>query len=130
MNLKECETRLADINGQISELLKERERVLKEWNAAFSNENKEKVVCVVEKRESRFLLFLVNGDSRLLVCDICDSEFDSNINDFYRWIHHSIRIHNMANHRELESPEWEKNLILAKVTELRKEMLNESESQM
>lgn len=35
MNLKECEQRLAEINGKISELLREREAVLKEWNIAF-----------------------------------------------------------------------------------------------
>ena len=38
MTLQEAETRLSEINSELEKLLREREDVLKEWNAAFNAE--------------------------------------------------------------------------------------------
>lgn len=124
MNLKECETRLADINGKISELLKEREKVLKEWNAAFDVEHTEAVRCVDEFDGGCHKLYLVNGDSLLYVCNIFSFEFDESTNDFYKRIDNTIKIRNIANKREIELPEWQRNLVYAKIAEIRERYLS------
>lgn len=86
MTLHESETKLAEINNSIAELLKERENVLKEWNIAFNMENQDEITCMAESiqegMDDVFYLYLINGDSKRLVCHIyCDYK-ECSINDF------------------------------------------------
>lgn len=74
MALKELEIRLSELDDKISELLKEREKVVKEWSNAFSAENPQNIVCIDENVGETHNLYLVNGESRMLVCQIYDFE--------------------------------------------------------
>lgn len=127
MNLKECEIRLTDINGKISELLKEREEVLKEWNTAFNNERIEDVRCIDKVDGKCHELYLANGDSLLDICEIYPYELDTSIKEFYRRIDNTIKIRNLANGRNLELPEWQKNLVYAKIAEIREQYFSTNE---
>lgn len=55
----------------------------------------------------------------MLVCRFSERDIKGNINDFYRIIDNSIHILNIANEREFDSPEYQKNLIYVKAIEIR-----------
>lgn len=123
MTLHESETKLAEINNSIAELLKERENVLKNWNIAFNMENQDKITCIAESiQESKddiFYLYLINGDSKMLVCHIyCDYK-ECSINDFYKQIDTSMYLLNIANGCGFNVPEHHRNLVYAKAMEIR-----------
>ena len=123
MTLHESETKLAEINNSIAELLKERENVLKEWNIAFNMENQDEITCIAENiQESMddiFYLYLINGDSKKLVCHIyCDYK-ECSINDFYKQLDTSMHLLNIANGCGFNVPEYQKNLVYAKAMEIR-----------
>lgn len=119
MTLQESEAKLSELNNKIDKLLKEREDVLKEWYDAFNTENPEGIVCEVENVRDNHNLYLVNGESKMLVCRLDDYDMEDSIQEFYRRINTSIAIQNIANNRDSESPEYQKNLIYAKAIEIR-----------
>ena len=123
MALKELEIRLSELDEKISELLKERERVLKEWNIAFSAENPQNIVCIDENVGGTHTLYLVNGESRMLVCRINDFDIKGNINDFYKVIDNSMHIINIANGRDFEIMDYQKNFVYAKAAEIRNKIV-------
>ena len=74
----------------IAELLEKRENALKEWNIVFNMEKPEKITCIAENPEATLdgphFLYLVNGDSKMLVCHLyCDYKKCS-IEEFYKQI--------------------------------------------
>ena len=77
MTLQEAETKLSELNNRIAELLNEREKAIKEWSIVFNTEKPEKIVCIAENPAATpngpHFLYLVNGDSKMLVCHLhCD----------------------------------------------------------
>ena len=123
MTLHESETKLAEINNSIAELLKERENVLKEWNIAFNMENQDEITCMAESiqegMDDVFYLYLINGDSKMLVCHIyCDYK-ECSINDFYKQLDTSMHLLNVANGYGFNVPEHQRNLVYAKAMEIR-----------
>lgn len=123
MALKELETRLSELDEKISELLKEREKVLKEWNIAFSAENPQNIVCIDENIGDSHTLYLVNGESRMLVCCINDFDIKGSTNDYYKVIDNSMHIINIANGRDFEIMDYQKNLVYAKAAEIRNKIV-------
>ncbi len=123
MTLQEAESKLSDLNNKIAELLSEREEVIKEWNIAFNSENPENIICIDECECGIHELYLVNGDFKILVCHFNERDINGSIHDFYRIIDNSIHILNMANKREFDSPEYQKNLIYAKAIEIRDSLI-------
>lgn len=123
MALKEIEIRLSELDVKISELLKEREGVIKEWSIAFCAENPQNIVCIDENVGESHALYLVNDESRMLVCRIRDSEIKGNINELYRRIDASMLIINTANGWDNEIIDYQKNLVYAKVIEIRDNMV-------
>ena len=119
MTLQESEEKLSELNAEIDKLLKERETVLKEWNKAFNTENPENIVCVDENIGDNHILYLVNGESKMLVCRLDNYDMEDSIQEFYKRINTSITIQNIANNRDTELPEYQKNLIYAKAIEIR-----------
>ena len=119
MTLQEAEEKLSDLNNKIAELLSEREDVIKEWNIAFNSENPENIICIDENIGESHKLYLVNGDFKIPVCYFGEKDIRGSINDFNRIIDNSIHILNIANKREFDSPEYQKNLIYAKAIEIR-----------
>ena len=124
MTLQESEARLSELNGKINKLLKERESVLKEWYAAFNSENTEGIVCIDENIGDNHILYLVNGGSKMLVCRLDSYDLEDNIQEFYKRINTSMAIQNIANNREPESPDYQKNLIHAKAIEIKDNYIN------
>ena len=103
MTLQEAETKLSELNNHIAELLKERENALKEWHIAFNTENPEKIACIAENPgatpDGPHFLYLVNGDSKMLVCHLyCDYKKCS-IEEFYKQIDISMHLLSEANGR-------------------------------
>ena len=119
MTLQEAEEKLSDLNNKIAELLSEREDVIKEWNIAFNSENPENIICIDENIGESHKLYLVHGDFKIPVCYFSEKDIRGSINDFNRIIDNSIHILNIANKREFDSPEYQKNLIYAKAIEIR-----------
>ena len=123
MTLHEAETKLKEINNSIAELLQERENVLKEWNIAFNTENPDGITCIAEgigrNKDTAFNLYLINGDSKMLVCHIYDDYKECNIHDFYRQIDNEMHLMSSANGRGYEVPELHRNLVHAKAMEIR-----------
>lgn len=126
MTLQEAETKLSELNNQIAELLKEREKILKEWNIAFNTENPDKITCVDENIGDSHKLYLVNGESKMLVCHLDNYDMKSSLNDFYKRIDTSMHIQNIANGRDFGMPDYQKNLIYAKAIEIRESLEAES----
>lgn len=124
MNLREAEKKLLELNNQIAELPKEREAVLKKWNKAFNCENQDKIICVDESIYDIHNLYLVNGDSKIHVCHLCDDDMEGSINDLYKRIDISMHLLSQANGRGFEIPEYQRNLVLAKVSEIRDSLKN------
>ena len=119
MTLQEAEEKLSDLNNKIAELLSEREDVIKEWNIAFNSENPENIICIDENIGESHKLYLVNDDFKIPVCYFSEKDIRGSINDFNRIIDNSIHILNIANKREFDSPEYQKNLIYAMAIEIR-----------
>lgn len=124
MTLQESEEKLSELNADIDKLLKERAIVLKEWYTAFNTENPEGIVCIDENIGDNHNLYLVNGESKMLVCRLDNYDMEDSIQEFYRHINTSIAIQNIANNRDAESPEYQKNLIYAKAIEIRDNYIN------
>lgn len=122
MTLQEAETKLSELNNQIAELLKEREKVLKEWNIAFNTENPDKIICIDENIGDSHKLYLVNGESKMLVCYLNIYDMEGSINDFYKRIDNSMHILNIRNGRDFEIPEYQRNLVSVKAIEIRESL--------
>lgn len=119
MTLQESEVKLSELNAQISKLLREREAVLKEWNSAFFAENPEGIVCIDESIGDSHTLYLVNGESKIQACMFNRYDMEGGIEEFYKRLDTSICIHNVANGRDSNIPEYQKNLLYAKAIEIR-----------
>ena len=122
MTLQEAETKLSELNTEINKLLQEREAVLKEWNIVFNTENPDKITCIDENIGDSHKLFLVNGESKMLVCHLDNYDMEGNINDFYKRIDNSMHILNMRNGRDFEIPNYQKNLVYAKAIEIKESL--------
>lgn len=127
MTLQEAETQLSQIDVKISELLKERENALKEWTAAFNTENQENMKCIDEVIGDCHILYLVNGDSKMEMCRFSGWELKHNVNDFYRMVDNMVKMTNIANGREYELPENQKNLVYTKIAEIREKWEQETQ---
>lgn len=121
MKLQEAEMKLQELNEKIDILLKERESILKEWNIAFNLENTENIICVDKNEGDYHNLYLVNGNLKTHVCYFGSFEMNGNIEDFYKNINNSIHLINIANGREYDMPDYQKNLIYAKAIEIRED---------
>lgn len=119
MTLQEAETKLSELNAEIDRLLKERETVLREWGIAFHTENQDSIICIDENIGDVHKLYLVNGNSKMLVCDLNCYDMKNNIEDFYKRIDTSMQILNIANKRDFAIPDHQKNLVYAKAIEIR-----------
>lgn len=124
MTLKECESQISAINKKINGLLTEREKVLKKWHIAFQSENKEHIFCEDEFSGQLHKLYLINGNSRLFVCDLWEDELTEDTHKLYQKIDHSMELHNFINHQSEKKeypiiPDWQKNLVYTKVMEIR-----------
>ena len=131
MTLQEVEIKLSELNNRIAELLKEREKAIKEWSIVFNTEKPEKIVCIAENpaatRDGPRFLYLVNGDSKMLVCHLyCDYKKCS-IEEFYKQIDISMHLLSETNGRGFDIPELHRNLVYAKAMEIR-EQAGEQES--
>jgi len=126
MTLQEAETKLSELNNEINRLLQEREAVLKEWNIAFNTENQDNITCIDENIGDSHKLYLINGESKMLVCHLDSFDMKGNLNDFYKCIDNSMHIQNIANGRDFEIPDYQKNLVYAKAIEIRKSLETES----
>ena len=58
----------------------------------------------------------------MLVCHLDNYDMKSNLNDFYRRIDTSIHIQNIANGRDFEIPNYQKNLVYAKAIEIKESL--------
>lgn len=119
MTLQEAEAKLTALNNQIAGLLEERESVLKDWNTAFHTENTDRVACVDESIGDSHKLYLVQGESKMLVCHLDNYDMKGTLNDFYRRIDTSMHIQNIANGRDFGIADHQKNLVYAKAAEIR-----------
>lgn len=128
MTLREADAKLLAINEEIDRLLKERENVLKEWNTAFNVENPENITCIDENIEDIVHnLYLVNGDFKMHACLFEHYDMKGSITDFYKRIDTSMQMLNIANKREFDSPNYQKNLVYAKAAEIREKFLEKAE---
>lgn len=112
MTLQESEAKLSELNTQISKLLKEREAVLKEWEAAFYTENPEGIVCIDESVGDNHTLYLVNGESKMQVCMFSSYDMKGSVEEFYKRLDTSMCIYNIANGRNSNTPEGQKKLVI------------------
>lgn len=123
MTLQEAEARLSELNAEINKLLEERETVLKEWNIAFNTENQDKITCIDENIGDSHKLYLVNGESKMLMCHLDNYDMEGSIGDFYKRIDNSMCIQNIANKRDFDVLDYQKNLVYAKAIEIREDFL-------
>ena len=129
MTLQEAETELTQIDAKITELLQEREHVLKEWNEAFNAENQENIECVDESMGDYHTLYLVNGESKMEMCRFSACELKHSVKEFYRMIDNMIKITNIASGRDHDLPENHQRLLYAKITEIREKWEMQAEEQ-
>jgi len=122
MTLQEAETKLSELNNEINRLLQEREAVLKEWNIAFNTENQNNITCIDENIGDSHKLYLINGESKMLVCHLNSFDMQGSLNDFYKRIDNSMHIQNIANKRDFEISDYQKHLVYAKAIEIRESM--------
>lgn len=128
MTLQEADAKLLVINEEINRLLKERENVLKRWNTAFNAENPEDITCIDENIEDIVHnLYLVNGNFKMHVCFFDHYDMKRSISDFYKRIDISMQMLNIANKREFDSPNYQKNLVYTKAAEIREKFLVNAE---
>ena len=124
MTLQEAEAKLSDLNMQIDKLLLERETVLKEWSVAFHIENQDDIICVDENMGGSHKLYLVNGESKMYVCNLDDYDMESDIKDFYKHLDNSMHLLNITNKRDFDIPDYQKNLVYMKAIEIRDKFKN------
>lgn len=122
MRLLEAEAKLSELNNQITGLLKERENILKEWNRAFNTEGQDQITCIDESKVVVHNLYLVNGDIKMHVCSLYDDDMRGSIEDLYKRIDVSMHLLSEVNGRGFEIPEYQRNLVLAKVSEIRERL--------
>lgn len=122
MKLLEAEAKLSELNNQIADLLKERENVLKEWNTAFHTENQDQITYVDKSVAFVHDLYLVNGDVKMLVCRICNDDMKGTMEDLYKCIDISMHLISEASGRGFEIPEYQRNLVSAKVLEIKESL--------
>lgn len=121
MTLQEAETELSQIDAKITELIKQREYVLKEWHRAFNTENQENMECIDESEEDYHKLYLVNGSSKMEMCRFSSWELKHSVEEFYRMVDNKIRMIGVANGRECALPENQSRLLYAKIAEIREQ---------
>ena len=119
MILQEIEVKLSELNAEIERLLKEREEVLKEWNIAFDSIKPENITCIDENIGDSHKLYLVSGESKMLMCYLDGYDMRSSLEAYYRRIDTSMTMQRLANGGNFEIPEYQKNLIYAKAIEIR-----------
>lgn len=119
MTLQQAETELSELNSKIARLFEQREVVLKEWNTAFFAENQDGITCIDENMGDVHKLYLINRESKILVCYLDIYDIKGSINDFYKRIDNSIHILNITNGRDFEIPDYQKNLVYAKAIKIR-----------
>lgn len=119
MRLLEAEEKLSELNNQIAGLLKERENILKEWNRAFNTEGQDQITCIDESIADIHNLYLVNGDIKMHVCHIWEDDMKDSIENMYKRVDISMHLLSETNGRGFEIPEYQRNLVLAKVIEIR-----------
>lgn len=124
MTLQEAEIKLSELNIEINKLLQEREVVLKEWYTAFNTESPEGIICVDESIGDIHNLYLVNGELKMHVCLFDSYDMKGSIEEFYKRINTSMQIQYIANKRDFEIPDYQKNLIFAKAIEIREDYVN------
>ena len=66
-----------------------------------------------------YFLYLINGDSKMLVCHIYSDYKKCSINDFYKQIDTSMHLLNVTNGGGFKVPELHRNLVYAKAMEIR-----------
>lgn len=126
MTLQQAELKLSELNTQINNLLKDREAVLKEWNTAFNTENQDNIVCIDENIGDSHKLYLINGDSKMFMCHLDNYDMKGSLDDYYKRIDTSMQIQNIANKRDYDLPDYQKNLVYAKAIEIRERFEAES----
>lgn len=126
MTLQEAELKLSDLNAQINKLLEEREAVLKEWNIAFNTENQDNIACIDENIGDSYKLYLINGESKMLMCYLDDFDMKGSLDSYYKRIDTSMKIQCIANNWDFEIPDYQKNLVYAKAIEIRENFESES----
>lgn len=119
MTLQQAETKLSELNAKIAQLFEEREVVLKEWNTAFLAENQDGIICIDENIGDSHKFYLINGELKMLVCHLDTYDIKGSINDFYKRLDNSMHILNIANGRDFEIPDCQRNLVYAKAIEIR-----------
>ena len=110
--------------------MKERESVLKEWSIAFHAENTDNIICIDENKGDSHDLYLVNGDFKMNVCYFSDFDLKGDADDFYKSLNNSMYILNIANKRNYEMPDYQKNLVYAKALEIREEYQKKTASEL
>ena len=126
MTLQQAEAKLSEINVELDKLLQDREIVLKEWNVAFNIENQENIVCIDENIGDSHKLYLVNGESKMLMCHLDDYDMRDSISNFYKRIDNSMQVQNIVNRRDIEMPDYQKNLVYTKAIEIRESLESKS----
>lgn len=126
MTLQEAELKLSELNTEINNLLKDREAVLKEWNTAFNTENQDNIVCIDENIGDSHKLYLINGDSKIFMCHLDNYDMKGSLDNYYKRIDTSMQIQNIANKRDYDLPDYQKNLVYAKAIEIRERFEAES----
>lgn len=119
MTLQEAEIKLSELNTEINKLLRDREAVLKEWNSAFNTENQENIVCVDENIADVHKLYLLNGESKIFMCRLDSYDMKGDLDAFYKRVDTSMHLQSVADGRGYEIPDYQKNLVYAKVAEIR-----------
>ncbi len=120
MTLQEADKKLAELNDKIDRLSIERKEVLRKWNVAFMAEKPEKTVCEDRgKGERSHQLYLINGGFSVFVCHFDEIDMQQDLNSFYENLNIRMNVLNRCNHGEDELPEYQKNLVYAKATEIR-----------
>lgn len=130
MTLQEADVKLTELNEKIDALLEESEIVLKEWSIEFHAENMENIICIDENKSDCHNLYLVNGDFKMHVCQFGRFEMKGSIDDFYKSLNNSMYILNIANERNYEMPDYQKNLVYAKAIEIREEYQKKAASEL
>ena len=119
MRLQEIETKLAELETEITKLLEAREAALRDWYIAFQAEGQDNISCLDEDMGSCHTLYLTNGEARMLVCQFAACDMKGSLREFYKVLEASMRLLNIANGRDLDLPDYQKNLVYAKAAEIR-----------
>lgn len=126
MTLQQAEAKLSEINVELDILLQEREIVIREWSIAFNTENQENIICIDENIGDSHKLYLVNGESKMLVCHLDNYDMRGSISNFYKRIDTSMQVQNLTNKRDFEMSDYQKNLVYTKAIEIRESLESKS----